>query len=170
MTPNVQSGVPDPDNPGGSGNQIAGPKVVANLDAEPLAGLMDAVNGIVESRPRGLGGDVAALMIQGMVASYQSELRSARSDARRWQESNEQLAGQLAQAKETNATLAAELSGMKKQRAFSSLGLTLATVLAGLAVDAYKSGADRFAIGSGVIALVLIVGCWVIPMINWKGK
>lgn len=170
MTPTVQSDIPDPDNAGGSGKQIAGPMVVANLEAEPLAGLMDAVNGIVESKPRGLGGDVAAAMIQGMVASYQSELRSARSNAKRLQDSNEQLAEQLSAAKEANATLTSELSGAKKQRAFSSLGLTLATVLAGLAVDAYKSGADRFAIGGGVIALVLIVGCWVIPIFNWKGK
>jgi hypothetical protein len=140
------------------------------VDAEPLAGLMDAVNGIVESRPRGLGGDVAAVMVQGMLSSYQSELRTARNTANRLQDANDQLAKQLATAKETNATLNSELSGMRKQRAFSSLGLTLATVLAGLAVDAYKSGADRFAIGGGIIALALIVGCWAIPFFNWKIK
>lgn len=170
MAISISSDIPNPDNPGGTGDQTAGPVVVARADAEPLAGLMDAVNGIVESRPRGLGGDVAAVMVQGMLASYQTELKSARINANRLQDANDQLAKELASTKETIATLTSELGAMRKQRAFSSLGLTLATVLAGLAVDAYKSGADRFAIGGGIIALALIVGCWAIPVFNWKSK
>jgi len=137
---------------------------------EPLAGLMNAVNGIAESQPKGLGGNVTAMMVQGVVSSYQSELKAARVALDKCQARSERLADDLASERQRIAGLSAEKADLRKQRTFSNLCMTIATIAAGLAVDAYKSGSERFAYCAAVIALALVVGAWVIPRFKWTDK
>ncbi|WP_159095340.1 MULTISPECIES: hypothetical protein [unclassified Stenotrophomonas maltophilia group] len=141
---------------------------MASIEAEPLAGLLNAVNGIVESRPRALGGDVSAQFVQGALISFQDQLRAAKQSGARAQTANDKLSGELSEVREDNARLRSELRGMKSNHALSSLGMTGATILVGVAVDGYKNGSEKLAIVCVVIAAALIIGGWLIP--NLKGK
>ncbi|WP_117310253.1 hypothetical protein [Stenotrophomonas sp. G4] len=158
--------VPTPQSPGGG--QTAGPEVLASIEAEPLAGLLNAVNGIVDSKPKAFGGEVPAQLVQGMLISFQDQLRAAKQAATRAQAANERLLEDLSSAREENARLRTEVHGMKSNHAFSSLVMTGATILVGVAVDGYKSGSERLAFICMAVAAVLIVGGWMIP--NRKGK
>lgn len=171
MTSKTNPDIPDPDNPGGTGAQVVGPVTnSAALAMEPLAGLMNAVNGIVESQPKALGGNVAAMLMQGAVSSYQSELKNARIALDKLQTKNDKLVEDLALERQRTATLTTEIGGFSKQTTFSNLCMTIATVLAGLAVDAFKSEAGRFAYFAATIALVLVIGAWIIPRFKWTKK
>lgn len=166
MTLPNDSDVPTPHNPGGG--QTAGPEIITSVEAEPLAGLLNAVNGIVESRPKALGGEVPAQFVQGALISFQDQLRAAKQSTTRAQTANEKLSTDLSAVREDNARLRSELLGMKRSHAFSSLGMTGATILVGVAVDGYKSGSEKLAIVCLAIAVALIIGGWLIP--NLKGS
>jgi hypothetical protein len=168
MSSSIPKDVPEPDSPGGG--QTAGPEIIADLTDAPLGALTSAWSGIAESKPRGLGGDVTAQLVQGTVLSFQSELRAARAAVNKAQAANENLAAELASSREDNARVTSELSGMKKQHAFSSLCMTAATLLAGAAVEAYKPGFEKVAFICGGLAAVLTIGGWLIPNVTGRTK
>ncbi|WP_313418222.1 hypothetical protein [Stenotrophomonas sp.] len=168
MSSSIEHDVPEPDNPGGG--QTVGPEIVVDLADEPLGALTNALSGIAESRPRGLGGDVTAQLVQGTVLSFQSELRAARAAVSKAQAASETLATDLASSREENARITSELGGLKKQHAFSSLCMTAATLLAGTAVEAYKPGYEKVAFVCGGLAAVLTIGGWLIPNLTGRAK
>ncbi|MFK3845347.1 hypothetical protein [Stenotrophomonas sp. NPDC078853] len=158
--------VPEPENPGSTGKQIAGPQDLGELLPNlPMAGVVNAIEGIVENRPRSLGSETAALLVVGTVNSLQADLQWTRKSLERCQKRNTDITEELAQLRVVNAKLETGATSSRESQTYSKLCMTAATLLAGLAVDNYKSGSDRTGLILTLLTVILVGGGWVIPRI-----
>ena len=155
---------PPANNPGGTGAQTSGPNDVGEyIPREHFDGVVDAFKGLAEIRPRLMGGEATAILSGGIVTTLHDELKAARGSLRQKEEQADKVRDELSAVKATNAVLVGKLASLGREQTLTQVMMTVASILIGVSVDAFKSNTQSLAIVTGLTAVFLLVIGWLVP-------
>nr|WP_143592129.1 hypothetical protein [Stenotrophomonas maltophilia] len=167
--PTPQQPAPPAANPGGTGAQTVGSTELASfISRDSYDGIGGALRGLAAGKPRAIGGDAIAVLVSSAVTALETDLHTARESVQAKDAKIDVLREELSTLKSKNSTLAEKVDSLEKMNAMTQVGMTIASILVGVSVDAFKSSTKPLAIVTGLLAIVLLVSGWVIPRI--KGK
>ncbi|MCL1552496.1 hypothetical protein [Xanthomonas nasturtii] len=162
--PPTPTPTPPADNPGGTGAQTSGPKDIAEyIPRTKFEGVVDALKGLAEIKPRSMGGEAIATLMAGIVTTLQDEANAARDGLNKKAEQVDKIRDELSAASALNGVLAEKIASFGKAQTLTQVMLTSASILIGVSVDAFKSGTHSLAIVTGLTALGLLVSGWMVP-------
>lgn len=168
-TDDLSNETPPPANPGGSGDQTVGPSDAAEFIARDMyKGIGNTLQGLAECKPRSIGGNAFAALISSAVTNLEAELRHARESNQRKSDQIDQLKDELSAERSRSSSLAQLARSTDQVNAYSQVCMTIASILVGVCVDAFKSDGQKLALLTGVLAVVLLVSGWVIPRVRSK--
>jgi len=155
------SQVPTAPASGTEGSQAVGTAIIPTTLAPPMqlqpSSVPDAIDGLVATHSRNLGGDVAARLLAGSMRDTSNQLAAAH-------ETIAENARELKAANGVITDLRVELAGLKARLAAavgtnqtSQVTTFIGTALLGVAVDLYKDGQIVIASLLGIFGLGLLV-------------
>jgi hypothetical protein len=158
--------IPNPPDSGASGTQQSADAAATALEPfSPLSGLPLAqrVEGLAATRPRNLGGEVAATLIAGSFSQMADDLRLQRDRCSASEAKAAQLTTDLADARIQSAVLEERLSAVKRTQSVKQISIFAGTALAAIAIDLYKSQLSTLAVVVVALGLCLLAFGWFTP-------
>jgi hypothetical protein len=162
--PLISMEIPKPPEIGSAGNQQ--PEVSDLTPIEPYAPLMglplaQRVEGLAATKPRNLGGEVAATLIAGSFTQMSTDLQLQREQASSATEHANRLQQEFATSSARVAVLEERLAAYERTQTIKHIAIFAGTALLAVAIDLFK--AELKALGS-IVALLgaaLLVFGWI---------
>jgi len=162
---------PPPENPGGTGSQTVGaPDPSEFIPRDIYKGIGSTLQGLAEGSPRSIGGGPFAAIISSAVNNLESELRFAREALQERSKTIDDLRDELSAERAKTSRLSQMVDSSLQTNALSQICMTIASILVGVAVDAFKSNNHGQAQLTGGLALALLVAGWVVPRLRGKSN
>lgn len=142
-----------------SGTQTVGPPLVYSVIAPPMqaATVPDAIDGLIATHSRNLGGDVSARLIAASMRQTSNQLDSA-YETIATQASDLKVANSvITDLKVENASLTTKLNEVIGSNRLRQITTFVGTALLGMAVDLYKNGLIPSSLLLGLLGLGLLV-------------
>lgn len=152
--------IPKPTDTGSAGTQnaaatdSAAPSALAPFEGLPIS---RRVEGLAASRPRSMGGEVAAGLIAGSFTQLSQELTDARDDLKTTRSHIRELNDALLECRERAAVLAERVKSFARDRHLRNLCIVVGTALVGLGLDLLRSTLKMpgwICISSGAVLLI----------------
>jgi hypothetical protein len=152
--------IPTPPQSGSAGTQQ--PADASQTPPEPyspLAGLPLAqrFEGLAATRPRNLGGEVAATLIAGSFTQLSEDLRVHREQAIDARAKVAELQDNLGTCRTRAAVLEERLSAVEKTQTVRHVSIFAGTALVAVAIDLYKAQLTPSAVVVGLLGVALLV-------------
>ena len=153
------SDVPEPTPSGVDGNQARGSSLVSAIPSPPMQSTVvaDAVDGLVATHSRNMGGDVAAKLLAASMRQTSDQLASAHqiiadrdAEIRRCHAESSDLKIQV-------ASLSERMSGLQSTYRAKGFCTFVGTALLGLAIELYKQKLTTPSVVVGALGLALLV-------------
>jgi hypothetical protein len=151
--------IPTAPNSGTEGNQAVGTSIVPVAIAPPMqaASVPDAIDGLIATHSRNLGGDVAARLLAASMRQTSNQLAAAHETIA--EQSSELRAANTAitDLRVENASLLARLNEMIGTNRIKQFTTFVATAVLGVAVDLYKDDLSIPALLLGLLGIGLLL-------------
>ncbi|MES2669918.1 MAG: hypothetical protein V4673_05775 [Pseudomonadota bacterium] len=126
---------------GGDGSQVIGTSLVPSDAAPPLqaASVPDAIDGLIATHSRNLGGDVAARLLAASMRDTSNQLAAAHQKISDFQNELKEANIKITELRVEAAQLTARLREILGNNRVKQAATFVGTALLGLAVDLYKN-------------------------------
>lgn len=158
------SDIPRPTDTGSAGTQESTPLRTESAElVNPFEGLpiLRAVQGLAATRPRGMGGEVAAELIAASFAQISHELSDAKSELRETQTKLHEAQSSLSECRERSAVLTERVASLAGDKHLRNLCIAVGTALIGIGVDLIKGNLDEIGWGLVIVGVVLLLFGWI---------
>ena len=122
--------------------------------------MSEVVNGLASSRPRSMGGEVAANLLAGSFAQLSNELAETKADLRATHETLDATRTNLSECETREAVLQERVSTAIGGRHLRNVALVGGTALLGIGLELGRSKAETLSLLVGGIGLLLILMGW----------
>lgn len=155
--------IPRPTETGSAGTQeSASMTLVAPEPPRPLDGLpiSQRVEGLAASRPRSMGGEVAAGLIAGSFTQLSHELSEARQQLKETQRDLHASQDALAGCRERSAVLDERVRASTRDRHLRNLCIAIGTALIGIAIEFVRNKLETTGYILGFLGALLLLFGW----------
>ena len=155
--------IPKPVDTGSAGTQAstaadaAIPTVFAPFEGLPIS---RRVEGLAASKPRSMGGEVAASLIAGSFAQLSQELTDARGELKTTRSTINELKDALSECRERAVVLAERVRSYARDRHRRNVYIMVGTAIVGLGADFLRSDLDKQGLICGLLGLLLLAIGW----------
>lgn len=154
--------IPEPEETGSSGTQGVG-EIVPTVKESPLKGLpiAQAFEGLVTTRPKSFGGEVAANLIVGAFHQYGYDLETLRREMENNRKELKQTLIELYEVKTKAAVLQERVNGYKREKHLKNLSITAGTAMIGIGIQFIRSNFDNYGYIACILGILLLFFGWV---------
>lgn len=153
------SEVPDPTSTGVEGTQTQGLAVVPATLAPPMqiSSVPDAIDGLLATHSRNLGGDVAARLLAASMRHTSNQLAAAHETISIKNSEEKAAIETITKLKVEIAELGGRLKQIQGASRTGSVCTFVGTALLGVAIDLYKSNVSVGAVLTGLLGVALLL-------------
>lgn len=158
--------IPKPTETGSAGTQQAGTRALVTIAEEsPLSGLpiTQRVEGLAATRPRSMGGEVAASLLAGSFSQLSLDLQTTRDELKDTRGELKQTLNHLSDAKTRAAVFEERASAAERGRHVKNLSNTGGTVLIGIGIELYRNSLNNLGIIAGGLGFLFVFLGWFTP-------
>ncbi|WP_085297051.1 hypothetical protein [Cognaticolwellia mytili] len=151
--------IPNVDNKGSEGAQVAESKNLDVTDSPPFNDMSQVVQGLAANHTKSLGGELASKLLAGSFTQLTKDLNESRKDVIKLRNKLDAKSSECQDWKETAIKRLEKLKASSRVRKIGMVSITIGATVIGIGVELYKNKFNTIAIVlSALGALLLLIG------------